>query len=82
MSAAAACRQVVKRASPGFFKDPERVVLATYAKGERSSRGDLAGLSVDYVVRLEQGRASSPSGQVVSALARALRLSVQERDHL
>ncbi|TXS44190.1 XRE family transcriptional regulator [Streptomyces sp. uw30] len=42
----------------------------------------LAGISVDYVTRLEQGRASSPSGQIVEALARALRLSGDERAHL
>jgi transcriptional regulator with XRE-family HTH domain len=42
----------------------------------------LAGISVDYVTRLEQGRASNPSSQVVEALARALRLSVTERSHL
>lgn len=42
----------------------------------------LAGLSVDYIVRLEQGRATSPSQQVLSALARALRLSGAEREHL
>jgi transcriptional regulator with XRE-family HTH domain len=42
----------------------------------------LAGVSVDYVVRLEQGRASSPSAQVLTALARALRLSADERRHL
>ncbi|MFJ2885149.1 helix-turn-helix transcriptional regulator [Streptomyces sp. NPDC087305] len=42
----------------------------------------LAGLSVDYVVRLEQGRARNPSAQVVTALARALRLEPAERDHL
>src|SRR5262249_20927930 len=42
----------------------------------------LAGISVDYVTRLEQGRASSPSAQVVEALARALRLSPDERSHL
>ncbi|MET9884704.1 helix-turn-helix transcriptional regulator [Streptomyces sp. NPDC006430] len=42
----------------------------------------LAGLSVDYVVRLERGRATSPSPQVLSALSRALRLSEAERDHL
>lgn len=48
----------------------------------REELAELAGLSVDYVVRLEQGRASTPSAQVVSALARALRLSGQERDHL
>ncbi|MFC4907195.1 helix-turn-helix transcriptional regulator [Actinomadura gamaensis] len=42
----------------------------------------LAGISVDYVTRLEQGRATNPSAQVVEALARALRLSGAEREHL
>jgi transcriptional regulator with XRE-family HTH domain len=42
----------------------------------------LAGMSVDYVVRLEQGRSSQPSPQLLVALARALRLSDDERDHL
>ena len=42
----------------------------------------LAGISVDYLTRLEQGRMRSPSTQVVEALARALRLSDGERDHL
>ncbi|MCO6000227.1 helix-turn-helix transcriptional regulator [Actinoallomurus rhizosphaericola] len=42
----------------------------------------LAGISVDYITRLEQGRASNPSPQVVEALARALRLSSGERAHL
>jgi transcriptional regulator with XRE-family HTH domain len=48
----------------------------------REELAELAGVSVDYVVRLEQGRASTPSAQVVSALARALRLTKQERNHL
>ena len=42
----------------------------------------LAGLSVDYLVRLEQGRAARPSAQVVAALARVLQLSDLERDQL
>ncbi|WP_446040905.1 helix-turn-helix domain-containing protein [Streptomyces sp. SID1121] len=42
----------------------------------------LAGISVDYVTRLEQGRATNPSAQVVEALARALRLSAEERAYL
>jgi transcriptional regulator with XRE-family HTH domain len=42
----------------------------------------LAGISVDYLVRLEQGRATNPSTQVLAALSRALRLTVSERDHL
>ncbi|MDO0930907.1 helix-turn-helix transcriptional regulator [Streptomyces sp. DG2A-72] len=42
----------------------------------------LAGISVDYVTRLEQGRAANPSGQIVEALARALRLTGDERTYL
>lgn len=42
----------------------------------------LAGISVDYVTRLEQGRATNPSEQVVEALGRALRVSAAEREHL
>lgn len=42
----------------------------------------LAGVSVDYVTRLEQGRATAPSAQVLTALGRALRLSEAETDHL
>jgi len=48
----------------------------------REDVAELAGISVDYVVRLEQGRASTPSDQVVRALARALRLDDAERSHL
>lgn len=48
----------------------------------REELAQLAGISVDYVVRLEQGRATTPSAQVVSALARALQLRDPERDHL
>jgi transcriptional regulator with XRE-family HTH domain len=48
----------------------------------REELARLAGLSVDYVVRLEQGRARHPSAQVVTALARALHLEPSERDHL
>ncbi|MFJ8716170.1 helix-turn-helix transcriptional regulator [Streptomyces violaceus] len=47
----------------------------------REELAELAGLSVDYVVRLEQGRATSPSAQVVASLARALQLGPVERDH-
>lgn len=48
----------------------------------REELSQLASLSVDYIVRLEQGRAISPSPQVLSSLARALRLSDVEREHL
>src|SRR5271170_5714220 len=48
----------------------------------REELAGLAGISVDYLTRLEQGRATSPSSQVVEALARALRLSDIERELL
>jgi transcriptional regulator with XRE-family HTH domain len=48
----------------------------------REELADLAGVSVDYVVRLEQGRARTPSAQVAASLARALQLTTAERDHL
>ncbi|MGI5242639.1 helix-turn-helix transcriptional regulator [Dactylosporangium sp. CA-139066] len=48
----------------------------------REELAGLAGISADYLTRLEQGRATAPSAQVVEALARALRLSGAERDLL
>lgn len=42
----------------------------------------LAGVSIDYLVRLEQGRDRNPSLAVVQALAEALRLDGDERKHL
>jgi transcriptional regulator with XRE-family HTH domain len=48
----------------------------------REEVAQLAGISVDYLVRLEQGRGSNPSDSVLASLARALRLTDDERDHL
>ncbi|MCD9879539.1 helix-turn-helix transcriptional regulator [Streptomyces guryensis] len=42
----------------------------------------LAGMSVDYYVRLERGNLSGVSESVLDSLARALRLDEAERDHL
>jgi transcriptional regulator with XRE-family HTH domain len=42
----------------------------------------LAGVSVDYIARLEQGRIGVVSDQVLDALSDALRLDELERDHL
>ncbi len=41
-----------------------------------------AGVSIDYYIRLEQGRQKRPSPSVVAALAQALRLSRDETAHL
>jgi len=69
---------------------PRQVGLpAAGAPGRRRTPGlrrqevaQLAGMSVDYYIRLEQGRGPHPSRQVLSALARALMLTADERDYL
>ena len=48
----------------------------------RSELAALAGISVEYLVRIEQGRDRHPSSAVVHALADALRLDAADREHL
>ncbi|MGF1654627.1 MAG: helix-turn-helix domain-containing protein [Actinomycetales bacterium] len=48
----------------------------------RAEVAALAGVSVEYLTRLEQGRDANPSVQVLAALAAALRLDDADRDHL
>ncbi|WNM40856.1 helix-turn-helix transcriptional regulator [Micromonospora halotolerans] len=48
----------------------------------RQEVAQLAGMSIDYYIRLEQGRGPHPSRQVLAALARALLLSRDERAYL
>jgi transcriptional regulator with XRE-family HTH domain len=48
----------------------------------RDEVAGLTGMSTDYYVRLEQARGPQPSEQMLAALARALRLSYDERDYL
>ncbi|MCU1646288.1 MAG: hypothetical protein JWN03_6563 [Nocardia sp.] len=48
----------------------------------REEVAQLAGVSVDYYIRLEQGRGRNASDAVLDAVARALRLTDPERAHL
>jgi len=48
----------------------------------RSELATLAGVSVDYLIRIEQGRDTNPSAQVLAALGEALRLSEDDLGHL
>jgi transcriptional regulator with XRE-family HTH domain len=48
----------------------------------REEVAQLAGVSVDYYVRLERGRGLNVSESVLDAVARALRLNETERSHL
>lgn len=42
----------------------------------------LAGLSIDYYIRLEQGKEANPGGSILDGLARAFRLNEEEHAHL
>ncbi|MEV4615271.1 helix-turn-helix transcriptional regulator [Kitasatospora sp. NPDC049258] len=48
----------------------------------RQEVAQLAAVSIDWYIRLEQGRVGTPGVAVLDALAQALRLSVAERRHL
>jgi transcriptional regulator with XRE-family HTH domain len=48
----------------------------------REEVAQSAGMSTDYLTRLEQGRGPQPSPQMLAAIARALRLDLAGRDHL
>jgi transcriptional regulator with XRE-family HTH domain len=63
--------------------------VGLHAGSRRRTRGlrreevaALAHMSTDFYARIEQRRGSRPSEQTVAALARALRLTPDERDHL
>ncbi|MGC4910953.1 helix-turn-helix transcriptional regulator [Streptomyces cyaneofuscatus] len=71
-------RGAIRPAEVGIAEGPRRRTAGL----RREEVAMLAGMSVDYVVRLEQGRSSQPSPQLLGALARALRLTDDERDHL
>ena len=67
---------------------PEQAGLLAYG-GNRRVQGlrreevaMLAGVSVDYYIRLERGNLSGASGSVLEALARALQLDAAEQEHL
>jgi transcriptional regulator with XRE-family HTH domain len=67
--------------------DPSAVGIPTDSRRRveglrREEVAHLSGVSVDYYVRLEQGRATQPSEQVLDALARVLELDETERGHL
>ncbi|MEV6929536.1 helix-turn-helix transcriptional regulator [Dactylosporangium sp. NPDC051485] len=71
-------REAVTPAEAGLPAGPRRRAPGL----RRSEVAALAGVSVEYVTRLEQGRDRRPSPQVLSALADALRLTSGERAHL
>jgi transcriptional regulator with XRE-family HTH domain len=70
-------RDRIRPADVGLPAGPRRRVPGL----RRDEVAQLAGASVDYYIEVERGRAQ-PSEQMLAAIARALRLSRDERDHV
>ncbi|MBC7268209.1 MAG: helix-turn-helix domain-containing protein [Streptomyces sp.] len=74
-------RDRIRPADVGLAPGPRRRVPGL----RREEVAQLAGLSADYYTELERARGKhgvQPSAQTLAALARALRLNSDERDHL
>ncbi|WP_037870621.1 helix-turn-helix transcriptional regulator [Streptomyces sp. NRRL S-813] len=71
-------RELLRPEDIGMPADGRRRVTGL----RREEVAQLAGVSIDYYVRLEQGRERHPSLQVVDALARALELGEDAAEHL
>ncbi|MET7300669.1 helix-turn-helix transcriptional regulator [Embleya sp. NPDC005575] len=71
-----------ERLDPRDFGLPSRRQTRRTPGLRREEVAELAGVSTDYIVRLEQARGLRPSADVVEGLARALRLAPDERAYL
>ncbi|MFC4007263.1 helix-turn-helix domain-containing protein [Nonomuraea purpurea] len=71
-------REAVRPADVGLPDGPRRRTPGL----RRSELATVAGVSVEYLTRLEQGRDRNPSMQVLGNLADALRMTSDERNHL
>ncbi|GAA2148002.1 helix-turn-helix domain-containing protein [Glycomyces algeriensis] len=71
-------RDRLRPADVGLAGGPRRRVPGL----RREEVAFLANASIDYYIELERGRGVQPSAQMLLALARALRLTGDERDHL
>ncbi|WP_342217263.1 helix-turn-helix transcriptional regulator [Nocardia abscessus] len=71
-----------ERLTPDDLGLPQRRQTRRTPGLRREEVAELAGVSTDYIVRLEQGRGLRPSVEVLHALSRALRLNDDERAYL
>ena len=71
-------REALQPADVGLVRGPRRRTSGL----RREEVAVLASMSTDYYSRLEQQRGPQPSEQMLSAIARGLRLTLDERDHI
>ena len=71
-------REALQPEDVGLGRGPRRRTAGL----RREEVAALCAMSVDYYGRLEQRRGPQPSEQMLAAIARGLRLNLDERDHL
>ena len=71
-------RDALQPEDVGLSRGPRRRTAGL----RREEVAALVGMSPDYYARIERGDGPQPSEQMVAAVARGLRLSLAERDHL
>jgi transcriptional regulator with XRE-family HTH domain len=71
-------REALQPEDVGLSRGPRRRTEGL----RREEVAALCDMSVDYYSRLEQSRGPQPSEQMLAAIARGLRLTLDERDHL
>lgn len=71
-------REALQPGDVGLAKGSRRRVAGL----RREEVANLSAMSIDYYARLEQRRGPQPSEQMVASIARGLRLTLDERDHL
>ncbi|MGJ6965872.1 helix-turn-helix domain-containing protein [Streptosporangium sp. G11] len=76
------CAPAAPRPAPARWASPSAPACAAPRGLRREELATLAGISIDYYVRLERGKEVRPSPTVLDALARTLRLDDQEHQHL
>src|SRR6185436_16037869 len=71
-------REALQPEDVGLSRGPRRRTAGL----RREEVAALCDMSVDYYSRLEQQRGPQPSEQMIAAIARGLRLTLDERDYL
>jgi transcriptional regulator with XRE-family HTH domain len=71
-------REALQPEDVGLGRGPRRRASGL----RREEVAELSGMSTDYYARLERSGGPQPSEQMVAAMARGLRLTLAERDHL
>ncbi len=71
-------REAMQPEDVGLRRGPRRRTAGL----RREEVADLAGMSADYLSRLERGAGPQPSEHIINALSRGLRLTIDERDYL